>query len=65
MVMNKFDEKVEKMKNHLVEHTTDYQTVISLFKAESDSIAYEQRKEKQLKKKELAKYMKAGERDGE
>ncbi|MEI5994031.1 hypothetical protein [Candidatus Enterococcus mansonii] len=62
--MNKHDEKAQKMKNHLLNHPTDYQTVISLFKTESDSIAYEERKRKNQLLSEIAKYKKAGEKNG-
>ncbi|WP_321383207.1 hypothetical protein [uncultured Enterococcus sp.] len=44
--MNKFDEKAQRMKQHLSNHPADYQTVLSLFKAESDAIAYDRQQEK-------------------
>jgi len=62
--MNKYDEQAEKMKRHLLSHPKDYQTVISLFKAESDSIMYEEKKRKQLMSREIAKYKKAEEVNG-
>lgn len=56
--MNKYDEKAKRMHLHLEKHPADYQTVISLFKAESDSIAFEQQRKRNLKKAEIAKYRK-------
>ncbi|EOL50652.1 hypothetical protein [Enterococcus caccae] len=58
--MNKYEQQAQKMKNHLQQHPKDYQTVISLFKVESDSIMYEQQKSKHLMLKEIAKYQKKG-----
>lgn len=58
MFMNKYDEKARRMHLHLEKHPADYQTVISLFKAESDSIAFEQQRKRNLKKAEIAKYRK-------
>ncbi|MBL1226531.1 hypothetical protein [Enterococcus sp. BWR-S5] len=63
--MNKFDEKAQRMKQHLSNHPADYQTVLSLFKAESDAIAYDRQQEKNLLLRELAKHMKAGGNNGE
>ncbi|MEI5990391.1 hypothetical protein [Enterococcus crotali] len=60
--MNKYEQQAQKMKNHLQHHPKDYQTVISLFKVESDSILYEQQKSKYLMLREIAKYQKAGEK---
>lgn len=56
--MNKYDEKAIRMHQHLVKHPADYQTTISLFKAESDSIAYEMQRKRNLRKAEIAKYKK-------
>ncbi|EOH96722.1 hypothetical protein UAW_01887 [Enterococcus haemoperoxidus ATCC BAA-382] len=54
--MNKYEQQAQKMKSHLQQHPKDYQTVISLFKVESDSIFYEQQKSKHLMLREIAKY---------
>lgn len=62
--MNKYEEKAQRMQQHLQNHPEDYQTVLSLFKAESDAIAYERQLKKNKLLKELAKYMKAGEANG-
>lgn len=62
--MNKYEQQAEKMKNHIQQHPKDYQTVISLFKVESDSILYEQQKSKHLMLKEIAKYQKKGDEYG-
>lgn len=62
--MNKFEEKSQRMQQHLINHPEDYQTVLSLFKANSDAIAYERQQRKNVLLKELAKYMKVGETDG-
>ncbi|WP_086350255.1 hypothetical protein [Candidatus Enterococcus clewellii] len=62
--MNKYDEKAKRMQAHLANHPTDYQTVISLFKAESDSIDYERQTKKNLMLREVSKYRKKGETDG-
>ncbi|MBO0441656.1 hypothetical protein [Candidatus Enterococcus ikei] len=62
--MNKHDEQAQKMQKHLLNHPKDYQTVISLFKAESDSIAYEQQKSKNSMLREIAKHKKAGDENG-
>lgn len=56
--MNKYDEKSNRMRQHLISHPTDYQTVVSLFVAESNSIAYEKEKQQFEKQKEIAKHSK-------
>ncbi|MGL4695170.1 hypothetical protein [Enterococcus larvae] len=56
--MNKYDEKAMRMYQHLKRHPADYQTVVSAFKAESDSIAFEHHRKRSKKKAAAAKYMK-------
>lgn len=54
--MNKYEDKCKRMYKHLENHPHDYQTVISLFKAESDAIMWD-RKQKRIKMiREVAKY---------
>ncbi|MBL1227960.1 hypothetical protein IW492_01790 [Enterococcus sp. BWB1-3] len=62
--MNRYEEKAGKMKDHLTAHPKDYQTVIQLFKMESEAIAYEQRQKQLLMQREIARYRKAGETNG-
>jgi len=54
--MNKYDEKVARIEKHLNEHPHDYKSVISKFKNQSNSIAYEKRQRDNQKKAEVAKY---------
>ncbi len=63
--MNKHDEKVKRMKEHLITHQADYQTVVSLFKTESDSIKHERYQKKTLMMKEIMKFKKEGVVGGE
>ena len=62
--MNNYEKKIQKMTQHLQEHPTDYQTVISLFKIESEAIVYEQKKSKAAVLKAIASYRKVGEQHG-
>lgn len=54
--MNKYDEKKIRIQNHLISHPKDYQSVISLFKANNDSIQYERYKASQKRKALIAKF---------
>lgn len=58
--MNKYNEKLKRMSNHLVNHPNDYQTVISILKAKSNSYAYEKKQKTNFMRKEIAKYKKEG-----
>ena len=58
--MNKFDEKAQKMKNHLRKHPQDYQTVISLFKVESQAVLHERHTKEMKMRQRIAQYRKAG-----
>lgn len=62
--MNKYDEQAQKLKDHLQNHSKDYQSLISFFKVESDSIVYEEKKNKSLMMREIAKYKRDGEING-
>lgn len=57
--MNKSEIKAKKIRQHLESHPNDYQSVVSLFKTESDAISYEIKKKENQHKKEISKYMKA------
>lgn len=48
----KHEERVERLKEHIAEHPTDYQAVIGLLKANSDMIEarYHRRKIEKLKR---------------
>jgi len=54
--MNKYDVRAEKIRQHLHSHPHDYQSVVSLFKTESDAIAYEKRQKLNTQKALIAKY---------
>lgn len=54
--MNKYTKRIESMINHLSENPHDYQSVISLLKANSNSIVCENKKKNDMKQKEIAKY---------
>lgn len=56
--MNRYEKKAARMRSHLNDHPGDYQSVISLFQAESDAIAYEQERKKNLQMREISKYKK-------
>ncbi|MHC5215188.1 hypothetical protein ACYSNR_00865 [Enterococcus sp. LJL128] len=58
--MNKFDKKAEKIQAHLSDHPADYQSVVSLFVAESCSIEFEKRLKKNKVKAQIAKIKKGG-----
>lgn len=56
--MNKSKLKADRMRSHLINHPGDYQSVISLFQAESDAIAHELEHKKNLQLREISKYKK-------
>lgn len=58
--MNKYEDKINRMEAHLLDHQSDYQTVISLFKVRSDSIQSQKQHQKNMMMKEISKYKKAG-----
>lgn len=62
--MNKSEQRAQKLKHHLQQHPKDYQSVISLFKIESDAIIYEQQQKKQLMMKKIANYQQGEENYG-
>lgn len=62
--MNKYKKKADRMRSHLINHPCDYQSVISLFQADSDAIAYELEHEKNLQMREIAKYKKESANNG-
>lgn len=54
--MNRYEEKLKKLDTHLEEHPKDYQSVISRLKARSESFQYQQRRKRNDRLKEIAKY---------
>lgn len=46
--MNKYEERLEKLANHVASHPSDYQSAISLLKLQSNQIDYE------IKQKQIA-----------
>lgn len=54
--MNKYDEKANRIREHLQSHPHDYQGVISLFKAESNSIMCEKTQKRNKEMAKIAKY---------
>ena len=54
--MNKYEEKAEKIEQHLKRHPRDYQGVVSFFTARSDAVACERRQAYNRMQAEIAKY---------
>lgn len=57
--MNKSEIKAKRIRQHLESHPNDYQSVVSLFKTESDAISYSIKKKENERRKEISQYMKA------
>jgi len=54
--MNKYNEKAEKIRQHLNSHPHDYESVVSLFKTESKAIDYEKKLRMDKQKALIAEY---------
>jgi len=61
--MNKYFEKAEHMIDHLHEHPTDYQTVISVLKMRDKGFMYQKKQRCDKKQKEIAEYRKKRKKD--
>lgn len=62
--MNRYEKKAARMRSHLIDHPGDYQSVISLFQADSDAIAFELERKKNLQLREISKYKKESGKHG-
>ena len=59
--MNKYDRKVERIEQHLVEYPADYKSVVSFYKNKSKSFEHEKRQSANRKKAVVAKYRRSHE----
>lgn len=57
--MNKHEERLKNLANHVAQHPSDYQSAISLLKLQSDQIAYEI-KQKQIATRKIIEGYKEG-----
>lgn len=63
--MNKYEERLEKLANHVASHPSDYQSAISLLKLQSNQIDYEIKQKQIATMKMIEGYKEEAKKNGE